>query len=61
MTKINPDTLMLVIEYLDARYPDQLPTGVTSLETLHLRIGEQNVIRSLEEWHTYLVSKNGKS
>lgn len=60
MLKINPETLRVVIDYLVARYPNELPQSVTTLEQLHLKIGQQHVIRSLVEWHDYMEQQNGK-
>jgi hypothetical protein len=61
MLKINPDTLRVVIDYLVARYPNELPRSVTTLEQLHMKIGEQHVIQTLAEWAEYLEHTNGKS
>lgn len=36
-----------LLEWLEELFPDRLPEGETSTATLHLRIGEQRVVRRL--------------
>lgn len=61
MIKINRDALVAVIDYLVARHPNELPRGVTTLEQLHLKIGQQQVIETLREYLEHLEASSGKS
>ena len=51
---------MAVIDYLVARHPNELPRGVTTLEQLHLKIGQQQVIETLREYLEHLEASSGK-
>ena len=59
MLKINRDALVVVIDYLVARYPNELPRGVTTLEQLHMKIGQQHVIETLREYLEHMESSRG--
>lgn len=61
MIKINRDALVAVIDYLVARYPNELPRGVTTLEQLHMKIGHQQVIETLREYLEHTEASRGKS
>lgn len=60
MVKINPDILRQIITYLEAKYPNELPKTITTIERLHIQIGEQNVIRTLIEYLEYMERQNVK-
>lgn len=60
MIKINQDGLVAVIDYLVARFPNRLPRGVTNLDEIHIKIGNQQVIEQLREYLEHLEKSNGK-
>jgi hypothetical protein len=60
MIKINPDSVRQTINYLETKFPNRLPRTITSIEKLHVLIGEQNVIQTLEELLEYLEQENAK-
>lgn len=46
---INPTILSNLIEFLKLKYPDSLPANVTTLEGIHIKIGNKQVITTLEQ------------
>ena len=55
--KINPTDLAGVIESLIKTYPERLPKGKISMEEIHIRIGNQQVINHLLDHYDRITSK----
>lgn len=47
--KITPNALAEIIEALEVKFPDKLPTTPTTMEGIHVKIGNQQVIKYLKE------------
>lgn len=49
LPKVHPDVLENLIEYLSLKYPDSLPVGAVTIEGIHIKIGNKQVINTLKE------------
>ena len=59
--KITEAALEEVVNLLMSKYPDSLPTGITTLDEIHRRVGQQDVIRFLHAQLEVVGSKsNGR-
>lgn len=52
---INPTDLAEVLEKLMEAYPNELPKQQTSVEQIHIKIGEQRIIDYLMDHYTRLT------
>ena len=49
VTKIPKASLEAIIEILEERFPDQLPSNIPPTEHLYMLIGQQQVVRYLKQ------------
>lgn len=52
---ISQQNLQTVLEILMEKYPNKLPTDKIAIEELHMKIGQQQVIKYLEEIYERLT------
>lgn len=49
LPKVTKASVEAILEALEERFPDRLPKGATQQDTIHILIGQQQVIRYLRE------------